>query len=101
MARGNRRCHVISGGQKQKGMHLEDFELLPAESSARIQEMEIFCAANQLVQQNLETAQSVATNRSHAAYAVGDMFNFQMWGRVAQAVTVLAQAKPNSPKAIN
>jgi len=79
----------------------DDFELVPAESSARIQEMEILRAADQLIQQNPETAQSVATNRSHAAYAVGDMFNFQMWARVAQAVVTLSQTKPEGPNAIN
>jgi hypothetical protein len=63
--------------------------------------MEIFRAANQLMQQNPETAQAIATNRSHAAYAVGDMFNFQMWARVAQAIVKLSQIKSDRLDAIN
>jgi hypothetical protein len=92
---------IFKHAGEQFGLWDEDFELLPAESSVRIQEMEILRAANQLMQQNPETAQSVATNRSHAAYAVGDMFNFQMWARVAQAVVKPIQTKPDGPNAIN
>jgi len=92
---------IFKQAGEQFGLWEETFELIPAESSARTQEMEIFRAANQLMQQNKETAQAEATKRSHAAYAVGDMFNFQMWARVAQAVVTLGQQKPDRPNAIN
>jgi hypothetical protein len=72
----------------------EDFNFLPGANSQRITDEEIVRAANQLIRQHQDTAQSEATSRSRAAYSVGDMFNFDMWERVAKAVTQFAQAKP-------
>jgi hypothetical protein len=86
---------------EQFGLWDQDFELVPAESSARISELEVMRAANQLMQQNPETAQAVATERSRVAYALGDVFNFNLWERVAQAVVTLNQSKPEGPNAIN
>jgi hypothetical protein len=80
---------------EQFGLWDKDFELAPAESSARIPELEVTRAANQLIQQNPETAQAVAIERSRAAYALGDVFNFNLWERVAKAVVTLNQSRPD------
>jgi hypothetical protein len=79
----------------------KDFDLVPAESSARIPELKVMRTANQLIQQNPETAQAVAIERSRAAYALGDVFNFNLWERVAKAVVTLNQSQPDGPNAIN
>jgi hypothetical protein len=79
----------------------KDFNLLPAENSHRVTDLEIWRAANQLSEQFSGNAQTVATERSLAAYAVGDMFNFEMWERVAKAAEELGKTKPAKPEAIN
>jgi hypothetical protein len=79
----------------------DEFNFLPGQNSQRITEEEILRAANQLVQQHQDTAQAEATSRSRAAYGVGDMFNFDLWERVAHAVAKLRPTKPEGPNAIN
>jgi hypothetical protein len=83
------------------GLWDKDFQLVPVESRAGMQEPEVMRAANQLMQQFPGKAQAVATERSRAAYALGDVFNFELWSRVAQAVIELSEDRPDRPNAIN
>jgi len=92
---------TINHAASQFGLWDKDFNLLPPENSQRITYEEIWRAANQLMQRDHAAAEAAATERSRAAYAEGDIFNSDMWERVAQAVAKLTEPKPKGPNALN
>jgi len=60
-----------------------------------MEEIEIWRAANQLLKQYPEDPVMEAAQRADAAYAAGDMFNFDLWTRIAKAVEVLQRTRPD------
>ena len=48
-----------------------------------------------------EEPELAACQRADAAYELGDMFNFELWQRVAKAVRELIRTKPRDGKAVN
>jgi hypothetical protein len=60
-----------------------------------MEEIEIWRAANQLLKQFPDGPDMVAAQRADAAYEQDDLFNFNLWTRIAKAVQVLQQTRPN------
>ena len=56
----------------------------------------IWRAANQMIKLHPEEPELAACQRADAAYELGDMFNFELWQRVAKAVRELLRTKPGS-----
>lgn len=54
-----------------------------------MEEIDIWRAAKQMIDQHADAAMIEASMRAHAASAQGDMFNFDIWKRVAKAVKEL------------
>jgi hypothetical protein len=66
-----------------------------------VEDIEVWRAAQQVINQYPEEPELAAPQRADAAYEVGDMFNFELWRRVAKAVRELVRTKPEDGKAIN
>jgi len=66
-----------------------------------VEDIEVWRAANQIIQAYPEEPEFVASQRADAAYSAGDMFNFELWTRIARAVGALVRTKPHVGTAIN
>ena len=66
-----------------------------------VEDIEVWRAANQIIHAYPEEPEFVACQRADAAYTAGDMFNFELWTRIAKAVSELVTTKPHVGKAIN
>jgi len=69
-------------------------------NSARISDIEIWRAANQVMKLHPVEPELAACQRADAAYVVGDMLNFELWQRVATAIAKLLRTNPDG-NAIN
>jgi len=65
------------------------------------EDIEIWRAANQIIQAHPEEPEFAAAQRADAAYAAGDMFNFELWTRITKVVSELVRTKPRVGKTIN
>jgi hypothetical protein len=62
---------------------------------AEISEIDIWRAANQVIQLFPEDPILEAAQRADRAYEAGDMFNFRLWARIAKAVGQLLSKRPD------
>jgi hypothetical protein len=58
-------------------------------------------AANQLIRQFPADPSMEAARRAHAAQAIGDMFNFDLWTRINKAVLALERQGPKDGDTVN
>ena len=54
-----------------------------------VENLDIWRAAQQLIKRYPDEPEFAACQRADAAYETGDMFNFELWQRVARAVREL------------
>jgi hypothetical protein len=66
-----------------------------------VSDLEVWRAAQQIIRQYPAEPELAACQRADAAYAMGDMFNFELWQRVAKAVRALIATKPSGDNNIN
>jgi hypothetical protein len=92
---------TIKQAGEQFGWWDTDFQLQPAEDSGRITDLEVWRAASQLIEQNPDNAEVEAGNRYITAYSKGDVFNAELWKRIAKAVIQLKHHKPDNIDTIN
>jgi hypothetical protein len=57
--------------------------------------IDVWRAANQLIQQSPEDPILEAAWRADQAYEAGDMFNFRLWTRITKAVGKLLNQRPD------
>jgi len=62
-------------------------------SSTRISDIEVWRAAQQLITQFPHDPEMEAAQRADSAYAQGDIFNFDLWTRIAGAVAKLLRER--------
>jgi hypothetical protein len=62
---------------------------------------EVWCGANQLIEQFGEQAAMQALLRAQGALELGNTSNYELWQRIAIAVQELKRTKPNGGEAIN
>lgn len=70
-------------------------------TSARITDLEVYRAAKQLIDQFPGDPEFEASMRADSALEQGDLFNFDLWQRIAKAVGQLLTTRPQDPGAIN
>jgi len=63
---------------------------------AEVSEIDVWRAANQLIQQFPEDPVLEASQRADQAYEAGDMFNFRLWVRITKAVGELLNKRSDS-----
>jgi len=66
-----------------------------------VSDLDVWRAAQQIINQYPEEPELAACHRADAAYEAGDMFNFELWQRVAKAVTELLRTKPSDGRDLN
>ncbi len=66
-----------------------------------IPEVDIWRAAKKMIELYPEGAEIAAATRADAALDQGDMFNFNLWKRVTQAIHELERTKPCDDETIN
>jgi hypothetical protein len=69
-------------------------------NSARISDLDVWRAAHQIIKLYPDEPELAACQRAHAAYEVGDMFNFELWQRIAKAVREML-SKPSKEALLN
>lgn len=62
--------------------------------STRIQDIDVWRAAKQMIELYPNDPEMAAAQRADAAYEAGDMFNFDLWTRINRAVAELLRQKP-------
>lgn len=62
--------------------------------SARIADLDVWRAAQQIIELYPNDPEMAAAQRADSAYEQGDMFNFDLWTRVTKAVTELERVRP-------
>ena len=60
----------------------------------KVENIEIWRGANQLIKRYGENAGLEAAQRADAALELGDRFNFNIWTRIVNAIGQLQQPKP-------
>ncbi len=66
-----------------------------------VSEQDIWRAAAQMVKLYPDGAELAAAMRADKALDMGDMFNFDLWKRVAAAARELARQKPDKGEGLN
>jgi hypothetical protein len=67
-----------------------------------VDDLTVWRAAKQMIKMFGDSdPANMAAQRAEIARQIGDMFNFDLWGRVANAVKELLKQKPDSPKDLN
>jgi hypothetical protein len=66
-----------------------------------VTDLEVWRAAQQIINLHPQEPELAACQRADAAYEAGDMFNFELWTRIAKAVRELGRTRPQVGKAIN
>jgi hypothetical protein len=66
-----------------------------------VEDIEVWRAAQQIINLYPDEPELAAGQRADAAYEADDMFNFDLWTRIAKAVRELVTTKPHVGKAIN
>jgi hypothetical protein len=72
-----------------------------AGESTRIQDIDVWRAAKQMIDLYPNDPEMAAAQRADAAYEAGDMFNFDLWTRIAKAVTELEKVRPSRGQRAN
>lgn len=67
----------------------------------KVSDLEVLRAAQQIINQYPEEPELTACQRADAAYEAGDMFNFELWQRIAKAVQELLRTAPGDGGAIH
>lgn len=60
-----------------------------------MEKIDIWRAAKQMLELYPEGAEMAAAQRADASYEQGDMFNFELWRRITNAVKELERQKPH------
>jgi hypothetical protein len=63
-------------------------------NSARVPDLDVWRAAQQIISRYTGEPEFAARQHADAAYAQGDMFNFDLWQRIAKAVKELLKHRP-------
>ena len=66
-----------------------------------VDEIDIWRAAKQIIELYPDDPEMAAAQRADSAYSQGDMFNFDLWTRIAKAVTELERVRPTRGQPIN
>jgi hypothetical protein len=65
-----------------------------------VSDVDVWRAAQQIVDRYPEDPEMAAAQRADSAYEQGDLFNFNLWTRITKAVSDLVQ-KPSASDPIN
>jgi hypothetical protein len=66
-----------------------------------VSDTDVWRAAKQIIDRYPEEPELAACLRADAALDQGDRFNFDLWQRIAKAVTQLLVTPPADPKSLN
>ncbi len=69
--------------------------------SSRVSDIDVWRAAKQLIELYPNDPVMAAAHRADSAYEQGDMFNFTLWGRIANAIAELEKVRPSRGKPPN